>query len=372
NDYELAMTLYNSSNRIINGAVAKLNPNSISGASLPVNDNGERAFAGTIQPKSSSTVVWRLKAGVTGAVTASYVKVGDDVSAGLNLVTGVGDRNVPLSPDSLILPESVNYLPPSVVEAARELLGQAWSVANAPPGALPQGVLPVDKQTVVDRAVELGLAGLRVNFGESVDVSLATLLRDWLGELQTSPDAGFADAMRDTHAGFNYYDSIGAQFEKDIAGGQTPAALHQEFANTESARSPFISALVTQASGSPIFGARFVAPDGKRVGFGESMLERLGELRNGGAMQLISTDLNRNPGAVIGQMLVVSNPLNDNWALEINGWQTGTVDISLLAPSSGRAYRQLVFNGVQLSQGGRYRVLFKPSGSATPTLEEFR
>src|SRR5204863_3386065 len=226
--------VYNSGQTDIHGAFVQLAPNSISGAEFVDQDTGRRNFATTIKRGESATVKWRLRANVTGAVTASYVKVGEGVSAGLALVTGVGDRNVPLSPDSLILPESVNYLPPAVVEAARELLGQAWSVANAPPGALPQGVLPVDKQTVVDRAVELGIAGLRVNFGEPVDVSLDTLLRDWLGELQTSTDAGFADAMRDTHAGFNYCDGIGAQFEQDIAGGKPPSALHQEFANTES------------------------------------------------------------------------------------------------------------------------------------------
>ncbi|HEY0385690.1 MAG TPA: hypothetical protein VGC64_06740, partial [Pyrinomonadaceae bacterium] len=369
-EYDLAMTMYNSGSRDILGAFANLPRNSVSGAEL-LGTNTQRQFPTTIARGTSATVKWRLRANITGAVTASYVKISDDISGGLNLVTGVGDRNVPLSPDSLILPDSVKYLPPDVVEAARELLGQAWSVANAPPGALPDGVLPIDKQKVADRAAELGVAGLRVNFGEPVDVSLDTLLRDWLGELQEHPDAGFADAMRDTQAGFHYYDSIGAQFYKDLAGGKSPAALHQEFANTESPRSAFISALVTQASGTPIFGARLVDANGKRVGLGESAIERFGELRTGGAMQLVSTDPNSSPGATLGQMLVVSNPATENWTLEINGWQTGTVDISVLVPSSGRSYRQLIFNNVQINQGGRYRVTFKPFAGGTPAFEEF-
>jgi hypothetical protein len=253
-------------------------------------------------------------------------------------------------------------LPTDVVEAARELLGQAWSVANAPPGALPPGVVPVNKQTVVDRAVELGVAGLRVNFGEPVNVSLDTLMRDWLGELQTQPDIGFADAMRETVAGNHYYDSLGSQFYKDIAAGKTPLSLHQDFANAESPRSTFISALVTQPTGTPIFGARFVDVSGKRVGFGASAVERYGELRDGGSMPLTSTDTHNNPGATLGQMLVVSNPSTDNWALEINGWQTGAADISLLVPASSRSYRQLVFDNVQITEGGRYRVVYARVG----------
>src|SRR4029078_10631588 len=111
-------------------------------------------------------------------------------SAGLSLVTGVGDRNIPLSPDSLILPDPVKHLPPNVVEAARALLSEAWSIANAPSGSLPPGVTKVTKQTVVDRAVELGIAGMRVDFKEPVSISLDTVLRDWPGEVPA--DAGFS------------------------------------------------------------------------------------------------------------------------------------------------------------------------------------
>ena len=170
-EYDLAMTVYNSGSTDILGTFARLTPNSISGAELIKNDSadiGKRDFPTTIKRKDSATIKWRLRSNTTGAVTASYVKVGDGVSAGLQLVTGVGDRNVPLSPDSLILPDPVRHLPSGVVEAARALLGQAWSVANAPAGSLPEGVTPITKQAVIDRAVELGIAGIRVDFGEPV------------------------------------------------------------------------------------------------------------------------------------------------------------------------------------------------------------
>jgi hypothetical protein len=225
-EYDLGMTIYNSGPTDIQGAFAQLPPTSISGAEFRDQDTGLRQFATTIKRGESSTVKWRLRATVTGEVTASYVKVGDGVSAGLALVTGVGDRNIPLSPDSLILPDPVKQLPPNVVDAARALLGQAWSIANAPAGSLPQGVTKVTKQTVVDRAVELGIAGMRVDFGEPVMVSLDTALRDWLGELQEAPDAGFADTQRNTRSGYEWFDSVGAEIYDRLNTGPSPVTRH--------------------------------------------------------------------------------------------------------------------------------------------------
>ncbi|MCI0489699.1 MAG: hypothetical protein L0229_24180, partial [Blastocatellia bacterium] len=292
NEYELSMTVYNSGSRDLQGLIVQLNPNSISGATLTGNDTGERAFATTIKRKESSTVVWRLRAQVTGAVSASYVKVGEDVEAGITLTTGVGDRNIPLSPDSLILPDEVRFLPPEVVEAGRALLGQAWSIATAPRGSLPQGVTPVLRDTVAKKAAEMGVAGLRVEFGEPVEVSLQTLMRDWLGELQSlpggpgTPDAGFADAMRDTVSGFEWHDAIGRYLYTHLASGATATSLHQGLAAAESPRSSFVSALVTQADGAALFGARFIDPLGRKVGFMGSATERFGEDGDGASLLL--------------------------------------------------------------------------------------
>jgi hypothetical protein len=371
NNYDLAMTLYNSSSRVINGAIARLNANGISGANLIGNDTGERAFATTIQPKSSSTVVWRLHSNTTGAVTASYVKVGQGVEAGLNLVTGVGDRNIPLSPDSLFLPNEVRFLPPEVVDAGRALLGQAWSIANAPRGSLPQGVLPINPDLVIEKAEEIGVAGLRVEFNEPTQVSLETLMRDWLGENSTAElDPGLADAMRDTVSGYNWYDSVGAYLFSKLTAAQplTAGALHQELANAESPRSSFLSALVTQPNGAAIVGARLIDPTGHRTGFLNSATDRVGENATGASLQLNRAD----GGATVGQLLLVSRPVDGNWTLELTGWQSGTVDLSLLVPSSSRVYRQIIFNGVTIAQGGRYRVVFRPNSTNSVTLEEFR
>ncbi|MDT7780154.1 MAG: large repetitive protein [Acidobacteriota bacterium] len=373
--YDLGMTLFNSGASTIRGAFAKLSPNSISGAELLGQDDGRREFDTDIATTTSSTVKWRLRSNTTGEVTATYVKVGDGVSAGLTLVTGVGDRNVPLSPESLILPDPVRHLPPDVVEAGRALLGQGWSIANAPGGSLPHGVAPMTKQGVIDRAVELGLAGMRVDFGEPVTVSLDTLARDWLGELKS--DSGFADATRNTPAGFEWYDRLGAEFYKHLASGPnqlTPGQLQQEFADAESPRSPFISVLATQAEGGALFGARLTSPGNQHVGFGASLDDRAGDLQAGGSLRLDAINpLNGESTSTLGQMLVVSNPDPNNWTLELTGWRDGAADLSLIYPATSRTYRQLTWSGAQIVQGRKYRVFFKPlSTTTTPALEELR
>jgi PA14 domain/Concanavalin A-like lectin/glucanases superfamily/Bacterial Ig-like domain/Carboxypeptidase regulatory-like domain len=364
-EYDLAMTLLNTGSRDIQGAFASLAAASISGAELV--GEGRQQFQGTIKVKESATVKWRLRADVTGKVTASYVKVGDGISAGLNLTTGVGDRNVPLSPDSLVLPDQVRFLPPGVVEASRALLGEAWSIANAPPGSLPSGVAPVTKQTVVGRAAELGVAGLRVDFGEPVGVSLGTLLRDWLGELNA--DDGFADALRNTPAGYAWQDSLGAEAYKRLTGENAvaPEQLHKEFADAESARSPFISALVTQTDGPAIVGARFVNAQGERVGFGDSLQDRAGDSESCASLRLDAVSpLTGESTSTLGQMLVVSNADADAWTLELRAWQTGAVGVSLLVPATSKTYQQFVWAGVAVTQGESYRVVFTPFGVASP------
>jgi len=216
-EYDLAMTLFNSGSRDILGAFAELSAASISGADL-VGDGPQarRDFPTTIAPGQSGAVKWRLRARVTGAVTASYIKAEGASSMGLDLVTGVGDRNIPLSPESLILPDPAKYLPPPVVDASSAVLGQAWSVAVAPSGALPAGVTPVSKALVLDRAVELGVAGLRVRFGEPLEVSLITLLRDWMGEAEEPADPGFDEVLCATETGFAWQDRLGAELASTV------------------------------------------------------------------------------------------------------------------------------------------------------------
>ena len=85
-------------------------------------------------------------------------------------------------------------LPQNLVDAAVGLLGQAWSVATAPAGALPADVLPIGKQIVTIRANDLSEAGLRVLIGEQPVKAVEDLVFDFYGS--DVAHAGFDDLRR--------------------------------------------------------------------------------------------------------------------------------------------------------------------------------
>ncbi|MFB3903054.1 MAG: LamG-like jellyroll fold domain-containing protein [Acidobacteriota bacterium] len=366
-EYDLGVTLFNSGSRDILAAFADLSPLRISGAELVDPALGsQRSFPATLKPGESGTVTWRLRAQVTGAVTASFRKVEGASETCLELVTGVGDRNVPLSPDSLILPDTVRYLPPPVIQASAALLGQAWSIATAPFGSLPEGALPISKQTVLDRAVGLGIAGLRVRLDEPLAVSLVTLLRDWLGETEETPDLGFMETLCSTPTGFDWQDRLGEQLSL-VPAPDTAGAFHRAIAENELARSRFLSVLVSHAEAPPFLGVRLLDPEGRAVGSGEPP-DRFGAVPAGSMLRL-DTRIDGQSNSR-GAFLLASNPASGFWTLELVAWQAGLVDISILLPVDGDLYRQLLFSGVALAAGGMYRVRFNPYFSSGGSVEQ--
>ena len=215
-----------------------------------------------------------------------------------------------------------------------------------------------------------------MDFGEPVMVSLDTVLRDWLGELQDIPDTGFADTQRNTRSGYEWFDSVGAEIYQRLNAGPspvTPLAFHQEFANTELPRSRFISALVTHANGQAIVGTRFVMLRESKSVLAPHQTSAPVIWPRVVSLRLTHKDVITGAITNGGQILVISNPNADNWTLELNGWQTGTVDLSLVAPTNSLAYNLYSWTGIQITQGGKYRVRFRPlSLSNVPVLEEFR
>jgi hypothetical protein len=89
----------------------------------------------------------------------------------------------------LVLPTFAGTLPSDLLEAAMGLLGQAYSVATAPEGALPAEVARIPRDTVTQMATSLSEAGLRIQLGEPVLRSVEELLVDLTGS--TLADAAF-------------------------------------------------------------------------------------------------------------------------------------------------------------------------------------
>src|SRR5262249_22011818 len=149
----------------------------------------------------AKTVTFELRSERTGRVVASYQRFDtqDGSTGSLDFTLGVGERGVPLSPDTLVLPSAVDALPSEVVDAGLRVLGQAWSVAGAPSGALPAGVVRPARPIVTERALAVAEAGLRIRLGEEPGDALVELLLD--ATVGGTTDAGFDQILRQTEAG---------------------------------------------------------------------------------------------------------------------------------------------------------------------------
>ncbi len=112
----------------------------MSGLDLATGETGLQTIP-TLAAGDSKTLTFRFESLKTGKVVATYLHL--DLGrrhrrrGSLHFTLGVGERGVALSPDTLVLPSAVDVLPASVIEAAMRVLGQAWSIANAPEGTLP-------------------------------------------------------------------------------------------------------------------------------------------------------------------------------------------------------------------------------------------
>ncbi|MBN2369323.1 MAG: carboxypeptidase regulatory-like domain-containing protein [Vicinamibacteria bacterium] len=190
-----------------NDLTVQIDGDSVSGALL-VGDAEQ--VIDTLEKGDTETLEFRFVSQKTGQVTASYLRMeGDDpyLQGNLRFRVGVGERGVPLSPDTLVLPSAVSELPSDVVRRAMRVLGQAYSVANAP-GGLPSGVRRVRRATVKDKALLLAEAGLRIQLGQPLDEAVRDLWVDYYG---TSPaDLGFDQILRETTAGRDFARSVGA------------------------------------------------------------------------------------------------------------------------------------------------------------------
>jgi hypothetical protein len=208
--FKLYASVTNIGQGIANDVTVSLDAAALSGARL-VSD--QTVHIDTLHTGDSRTVAFELESQKTGQVVASYLKLEGPAQSGgtLRFSLGVGERGVPLSPDTLVLPAAVDDVPSTALEAAMRVLGQAWSVANAPSGTLPRGVLRTSKSVVVAKALALAEAGLRIGLGQDAAGSLEALDYDFFAG---SPrDLGFDQLLHDTDAG---------QALREVFGGPAP------------------------------------------------------------------------------------------------------------------------------------------------------
>src|SRR5262249_54125144 len=220
-------------------------PRSISGAELVSEPS---ATFPTLAPGDSVTASFKLIARQTGTVDFSYLDTDGNLAGRFELRTGIGERNIPLSVATIVLPKTVSLLPASLVAAAQRVLGQAFSIASAPAGGLPVGVVYISPQTISNRGIELAEAGQRMEFGESLEQTVLELLFDWSGN--RSQDAGFDQLLRSTNAGVAFLAEVGKILQRDVLARGGVLEYQRALAEASAYRSPFLS-IVAGAAGAP-------------------------------------------------------------------------------------------------------------------------
>ncbi|WP_211229103.1 carboxypeptidase-like regulatory domain-containing protein, partial [Geothrix fermentans] len=195
-EYLLEARLTNTSTTLANGVTVTLDRSRLGSVKLVEDLN---APVDTLNPGETAVFKFKLRALRNGEVRSSYLYM-EQGTIGFQLTTGLGERNIRLNPDTLVLPQTLegrNGLPLPLREAMLRVLGQAYSVASTK-GALPPGVFPIAMSAVTGQmAQDLSEQGLFLKMG--IDKA-RVWMRLWEMFIQ-NPDAGFDQLVRTTDAG---------------------------------------------------------------------------------------------------------------------------------------------------------------------------
>ena len=353
--FKLYATVNNIGEGIGNDVSMTLDSSSMSGLRL-IGD--ARMSIDTLMPGDAKTLVFDFVAERTGAVVATYLRFeGEGGTGDIAFRVGVGERNVPLSPDTLVLPSQAELLPPAVLAAAMRVLGQAWSVANTPPNLLPAGVTRISKQVVTTKALALAEAGLRMTLKQPALDAVRDLLPDFYGPAPI--DRGFDQLLRTTDAGRN--------FSRAVGGALAPAAAN-------------ISAFEETYAGVAASGKDFVsfsiANGGVAADVNVSLTDNAGRVSS-------FTGADSDPRPVVTSAVIapfgdpqtaplfglIAAPTAGPYRLELSGRNGGgPVDLTATYPRGDGSFTRVSASGINVAAGATARLAIDPA-RAPPVVE---
>lgn len=311
----------------------------------------------TLMPGDAKTLAFEFESERTGQVIASYLRFeGPGATGNVVFRVGVGERGVVLSPDTLVLPAQVDLLPLPVVDAAMRVLGQAWSIANAPANTLPAGVTRVSKPLVTAKALALAEAGLRIALGQPE----ADAIRDLLPDFHGSPvDRGFDQLLRTTDAGRGFDRAVGAALAPQLGAG--PEVFARAFSQVAASGRDFIAFSV--ANGAAGAGVDVTLTDlaGRRLVFtGQDTDPR---------PAVVSTALvPLGPPADSPLFGLVTAPSAGPYTLDFTGRASSAVDLSVTYPRGDGQFMRAVASGAAIPPGAKARFAID-SSRTSPTLD---
>lgn len=353
-EYDLFITVSNTGKTLANMVTVGLDPRALSGAAFVTGESNTKSID-TILPGSAATVKFRLKSQRTGKVTATAFE-SPEVRGRFILRAGVGENGIPLSPDSLILPYTGN-LPADLVTSAVGLLGQAWSVATAPTGALPATVLPISKQTVTSRAYDLSEAGLRILIGDEQVKAIEDLAFDLFGS--DVYNKGFDSLRRSSTMGLELNRALGGIFKTGIDTNGV-IAFQTALADKVSYRPGHVSII----TGNAPLRLRLTDASGNRSG-------ALAANENSRGIPYADSIVTGENGSSRTNLILATRLDSPSYTLELAAEGAGTFDLGIVLPDAAGILTQYVFAGVSLSTGATGNLTIAPgSGNLLLSIDD--
>lgn len=265
--YTLFVTVANLSRATQNLVSVAIDGQHITGAHQADPDDDLVRTIETLPPGAAATVEYRMVADVTGRIFASVVDIDSGMATGsVQLYTGVGELGIPLSPATLKLPRFSERLAPAKLSSDElyrwnvRLLGLAYSLAVAPPSAVPRGLPRVVTSDVVRRASDLAQAGRRLFLDEEPLASLEILMLEQLGN--RVPVAEYDELRRRTDVGLSAARALGSEIaaQRDLL-GLTNRDLVEHLAESAGYRPPFVAVLAEPVGAAAGAGIEVVCRD---------------------------------------------------------------------------------------------------------------
>ncbi|HYL06534.1 MAG TPA: carboxypeptidase regulatory-like domain-containing protein, partial [Thermoanaerobaculia bacterium] len=359
--YQLLLTVTNTGNSPANQLTLRLPPAKLAGVQV-VGNNSQTI---DLLPGDSQLVEFTLVSLLTGRVVADAVRNSNEITPTFDLSVGVGENNIPLSPNAIILPDAANSLPPDLLRADLNLVGLGYSLATAPVSLLTPGGLPQVTLGAIDsRIYELAQAGVEVTMGEAQFDSAAILAALWTGA--QDQDATWDQLRRITQKGGAAGARLGAIFAAEAAAGSPAAAFSRFAATTAFLRRPAVAGGAVAGGAAGVEGALATGAGatlrvtsratGLRLAGGGDDPARLRELPFADLYLLDSQG-----GA---QMALLAVPETAGYLVELRIAGGGTAGLELLVPAADGSLRLVSWSGVALAAAGKATVAYAPADAA--------
>jgi len=339
--FNVYATVSNVSQVAANALTVNFDQNALSGVTLV---SPPSPVIPTLSAGDSTTLTFQFRSLQTGRVVASYLnfETTNGTTGGLNFTLGVFANGTPMSPDTLVLPSSVDNLPTNVVDAAMRVLGQAWSVANAG-STLPVGIIRTTRAVVTQKSLMLAEAGLRQSLGEPLPNALRDLGTDFFSGSPVDP--GFDQVLRTTEAGQNFTRVLGSNLAQPMtqAGGVLP--YEQQLAEIEASGPNFLTFAVGSGTGAAPVSISLTDGSGKQLTNGAT-----GGILGGALFSLAN-------GATGPYLGLLTSPTSSPYTLLLTGQANGNADIAISIPRGDGTVVRGTITGVATVAGRKMRLI---------------